>query len=98
MDFLSKLCVGFDWKRVPNHDKEYLYDMYRTIKFNHKCPKTNEIMDNIYPNRGNFKLFLHQEKMERYIDSSPNRNEVYSSHLLNGRKYHLVWTCDHIEN
>ena len=98
MEFLENLCVGFAWSKLPSYDKEYLYDMYRTIKYNNKCPKTNEVMDDIYPNRGNFKFFLHKSKLDRYMNSSPKRNETYASHLLNGRKYYMVWTCDHLEN
>ncbi len=97
MDFLSNLCVGFSWDKLPSYDKDYLYDMYRTIKYGHRCPKTLKEMDDQYPNRGNFKFFTDLGKLEGYINSSPKRNEVYASHLLNGCKYFMVWTCDPIK-
>tara|TARA_R110000751_G_scaffold104518_4_gene200032 strand:- start:167 stop:475 length:309 start_codon:yes stop_codon:yes gene_type:complete len=97
MDFLSNLCVGFSWDKLPSYNKEYLYDMYREIKYGQKCPKTFNSMEDQYPNRGNFKFFTNASKLENYITSSPKRNETYVSHLLDGNKYFMVWTCDPIK-
>ena len=98
MEFLTNLCVGFSWDKLPKHDKEYLYVMYGVMKYGSKCPKTSKDMDQLYPNRGNFKFFTSSLKLEKYINSSPKRNEVYASHLLEGVKYFMVWTCDHVES
>jgi len=98
MEFLTNLCVGFSWDKLAKCDQEYLYEMYRTMKYANKCPITNEDMETLYPNRGNFKFFTDSVKLEKYINSSSKRNEVYASHLLDSVKYFMVWTCDHLEN
>ena len=98
MDFMNNLCVGFSWDSLASYDKEYLYGMYRVIKYGKSCPKTFKEMDSYYPNRGNFKFFVDNVKLDSYIDSSPKRNETYVSHLLGGRKFWMVWTCDPVKN
>lgn len=94
MDFMPRICVGFEFNSLPKHDKEYLYKMYTTIKYGNHCPKTFKEMDKYYPNRGNFKFFSDKSKLDGYINSSSKRNETYTSHLLGGKKFWMVWTCD----
>ena len=94
MDFISRICVGFEFNSLPKHDQDYLYRMYTTIKHGKTCPKSFKEMDKYYPNRGNFKFFVDNDKLNNYINSSSKRNETYASHLLGGKKFWMVWTCD----
>lgn len=95
---MPKICVGFNYDSLPKCNQEYLYDMYLAIKFGNRCPKTFKSMDALYPNRGNFKLFADRSKLDGYINSSSKRNETYASHLLSGKKFWIVWTCDSISS
>ena len=74
MDFMPRICVGFEFNSLPKHDQEYLYKMYTTIKYGNHCPKTFKEIDKYYPNRGNFKFFSDKSKLDGYINSSSKRN------------------------
>jgi len=94
MEFMEKLCVGFEFNKLTEGDKDYLHSMYLSIKYGVTCPKTMVAMDTAYPNRSNFKLFSSQDKMKSYMASSPKPVQSYGSHLLGGRKYWVVWNYE----
>lgn len=91
MEYMEKLCVGFDFNKLMDGDKEYLHSMYMEVKYGKTCPKTFVDMDTAYPSRSNFKLFSDTEKMKSYISSSSKPVQSYGSHLLAGKKYWIVW-------
>ena len=46
---MEKLCVGFDFNKLTDGDKEYLHSMYMEVKYGKTCPKTFVDMDTAYP-------------------------------------------------
>lgn len=88
---LEKICVGFDWEQEPQSTQEYLYEMFKEVKYGISCPKTGRRMEEAYPSMTNFKLFKDKGKMERYTMGSKKLTENYASHLLDGEKFFLVW-------
>lgn len=91
MEYMEKLCVGFDFSKLAVGDQEYLHSMYTEVKYGKTCPKSFVDMDSVYPNRSNFKLFVDVDKMKSYIAASSKPTQTYGSHLLAGRKYWVVW-------
>ena len=95
---LEKICVGFDWFKEPETNQEYLSEMFKAIKYGASCPKTGTSMDRMYPAKSNFKFFKDKDRLNRYINASKKPNAVYSSHLLDGEKFYLVWNYKVIED
>ena len=92
---LEKIVKGFDWKKVPWYDKEYLAAMVNDT-INAMSYKDKGIpFDRLYPEANDFALFNDEGAKNRYEAEFYHADHI-ASHLLNshkkGRKYWFVWS------
>ncbi len=92
---VEKIVKGFDWKKVPWHDKEYLAAMVNDTVNAMSFKDTGKSFDQTYPSASDFALFNDIQARDDYENEFYNAANI-GSHLLNphkrGRKYWLVWS------
>lgn len=93
MDF-KNACIGFDWKRIPYYDREYLKTMYwNTVTSRNVIEDgkfTNISFKEMYDKPRTFVFVQGHDKKRKYLRKDINSDYV-SSHLLNSKKYFLCW-------
>ena len=92
---VEKIVKGFDWRKIPWYDKEYLSAMVNDTINAMSYKDTGKSFDQTYPDANDFALFNNQDARDDYENEFYHADHI-ASHLLNphkkGRKYWLVWS------
>ena len=84
--------ITFDFNKLPQHDREYIKSMIQETTNNKSVKNSGLSFNSYYENAKNFALFNNKVEMDNWMSDFYSKYDNVTSHLLDGKIYHLAWT------